>query len=172
MKERAKEMDASTDVSQWQKLDEGVIPLWRVQSCIVLTFIFGVLLSIATALWLLTPFPGLILLALVLLAISLFYLNLFWLPLRSYQAWFYRLSDDIVELKSGVIINTSVLIPLSRLQHVDLIRGPIEQRFGLSSLKIHTAGTRAASHTIPGLEASIAIKLRDDLVKAAKLKVN
>jgi len=170
MDDVVEEIEGYAEVIKWQKLDERVIPLWKIQSSIGLTIFSFIILTGGTVLWLLTPFSGFILLLLVLLVISLFYLNLFWLPKRRYLAWSYRLTDAIVELRSGIIINKSVLIPLSRLQHVDLIRGPIEQRFGLSSLKIHTAGTREASHTISGLEAKVAIKLRDDLIDAAKLK--
>lgn len=170
MEESASEVIKVQDEKSWHKLDERAIPLWKIQATIGLSIPFLVIFIVGTILWLFTPFPGFLLILLVIVAISLYYFNLGWLPPRSYQGWSYRLTDTIIELKSGVIIQKSVLIPLSRLQHVDLVRGPIEQRFGLSSLKIHTAGTRAASHTIPGLEAEVASKLRDELIVAAKLK--
>ena len=120
--------------------------------------------------WLFTPFPGFVFLLVVLAAFGLFCFNFFWLPKKRCESWSYRLTDTILEFRSGIILKKSVMIPLSRLQHADLIRGPIEQRLGLSSLIIHTAGTKAASHTISGLEAETADKLRDDLIAAAKLK--
>ncbi|MFN0083810.1 MAG: PH domain-containing protein [Blastocatellia bacterium] len=88
-----------------------------------------------------------------------------WWPTRSYRGWGYRIDDRVLEIRSGVIVERVRLAPLSRLQHVDLHRGPFERRFGLASLVLHTAGTHAASMAIPGLEAAEAIRLRDHLVE-------
>lgn len=163
--------EGASDIIRWWKLDKRVISLWKIQSFIGLSILYIPVFIVGTALWLFTPFPGFVLLLLFLSAILLFYLNIFWLPKRRYLSWSYRLTDNILEFRSGIIIQKSVMIPLSRLQHADLIRGPIEQRLGLSSLKIHTAGTYAASHAISGLEAEAASKLRDDLIAASKLKL-
>ncbi len=171
MNDTVKETEENGEIIQWQKLDKRVVTLWKIQSSIGLSILYIPVFIGGTVSWLLTSFPGFILPLLVLSAIGLFYLNLFWLPKRRYLSWSYRLTDAILEFRSGIIIKKSVMIPLSRLQHVDLIRGPIEQRLGLSSLKIHTAGTHAAFHTISGLEAEAARKLRDDLIAAAKLKL-
>jgi uncharacterized protein len=54
---------------------------------------------------------------------------------------------------------------VTRLQHVDLRRGPVERQFGLATLVLHTAGTHAASITIPGLDADEAVRLRDRLAE-------
>lgn len=171
MNDTIKETEGNGEIIQWQELDKRVISWWKIQTSIGFSIFFFIILAGGTALWLLTPFPGFIFLLLVLSAINLFFLNFFWLPKRRYQSWSYRLTDTILEFRSGIIINKSVMIPLSRLQHADLIRGPIEQRLGLSSIIVHTAGTHAASHTIAGLEAETAGKLRDDLIAAAKLKL-
>ncbi|QDV65020.1 Bacterial membrane flanked domain protein [Crateriforma conspicua] len=81
------------------------------------------------------------------------------------RSWSYRWTDDVFELGHGVIWRQSVSIPISRLQHVDIHRGPLERRAGLATLELHTAGTRHASHRLPGLEHADAIQLRDELLK-------
>ncbi len=88
-----------------------------------------------------------------------------WWPTRKYRGWGYRIDDRVIEIRSGVLWERVRLTPLSRLQHVDLHRGPFERRFGLASLVIHTAGTHAASISIPGLDAEEAVRLRDHLVE-------
>ena len=89
-----------------------------------------------------------------------------WFPKRRHQAWAYRLDRHVLETRSGVWFRVTKLVPLSRLQHVDLRRGPLERAYGLASLVVHTAGTHEATHVIPGLDAERAKQLRDELVAA------
>jgi hypothetical protein len=93
--------------------------------------------------------------------------NVVWWPRWEHDRWSYRVGDKVVELRYGVVRHVAVSIPLSRLQHVDLHRGPLERRWGLASLEIHTAGTRDASHRISGLDVTVASTLRDQLIDAA-----
>jgi membrane protein YdbS with pleckstrin-like domain len=89
---------------------------------------------------------------------------LWWYPRRAFQAWSYRLDGRVLELRSGVWFRLVRLLPLTRLQHVDLQRGPLERSFGLASLVLYTAGTQEASIAIPGLADAEAVRLRDTLV--------
>ena len=54
-------------------------------------------------------------------------------------------------------------IPISRVQHLDLRRGPLERRAGLATLIVHTAGTRMSAVTVSGLDEVDAERLRDTL---------
>lgn len=89
---------------------------------------------------------------------------LFWHPQRVYRAWGYRLDGKVLETRHGIWFRELQLLPLARLQHVDLHNGPIERSMGLASLLLHTAGTQEATIVIPGLDANEAVKLRDHLV--------
>ena len=99
----------------------------------------------------------------VLLAGFAFWYSL-WRPKRSYTAWGYRIDAKTLETKSGVWFRVTRLLPLNRLQHVDLQRGPLERLLGLASLVLYTAGTSSASISIPGLAEDDAVRLRDHLV--------
>jgi membrane protein YdbS with pleckstrin-like domain len=81
-----------------------------------------------------------------------------------YRAWGYRLDGKVLETRHGVLFRTMQLLPLARLQHVDLHNGPIERSLGLASLMLHTAGTHEATIVIPGLDTNEAVRLRDHLV--------
>ena len=89
----------------------------------------------------------------------------FWYPSRLYRSWSYRLDAKVLETRSGRLFQRIRLLPLSRLQHVDIDRGPLERAFGLASLVLHTAGTHSANIRIPGLEAGEATRLRDRLIE-------
>jgi uncharacterized protein len=52
--------------------------------------------------------------------------------------------------------------PLSRIQTVDTRRGPLEQRFGLSTVVVTTASAKG-SLTIPGLDRAVAEDLAEQL---------
>lgn len=52
----------------------------------------------------------------------------------------------------------------ARVQHLDIERGPIERRYGLATLVVHTAGTRLSAVRQPGFDEDSANRLRDALV--------
>ncbi len=88
-----------------------------------------------------------------------------WYPPRLYRSWGYRIDAKVLETRSGRLFQRARLLPLSRLQHVDIERGPLERMFGLAALILHTAGTHSANIRIPGLEAAEAMRLRDHLIE-------
>lgn len=85
---------------------------------------------------------------------------------KNFRAWGYRLDERVLLIRRGVWWRTVKLLPLPRLQHVDVKRGPLQRHFGLATLLLHTAGTHAASIEVPGLDAEEALRLRDRLVAA------
>jgi membrane protein YdbS with pleckstrin-like domain len=155
----------------FQKLDPRAIKLWKIE---VLPFV-GITSLVAliggSVLWIFISAPALLILLAWTALASLFLVLTLWLPSRKYYSWSYRANDQMLELRYGIFWHTSVMIPLSRLQHVDMSRGPFERHLGLATLEVHTAGTRAASHKIPGMKMETALVLRDQLVSAADLSI-
>lgn len=76
----------------------------------------------------------------------------------------YALLAEGLRIRRGVCWWRETLVPRSRVQHLDLERGPIERRLGLATLVIHTAGTRMNAVRLAGLDAARARVLRDALV--------
>lgn len=152
-------------VEEFQKLDSRVVPLWRLTYLITLGILLLIMLGVAIGVGAAQPVARIGLAvgwSIVTLAVLWF---CFWFPPRYYRSWGWRIDEKVLELRHGRLIQHTRLIPLARLQHVDLERGPLERMFGLSSLVIHTAGTHSATTTIPGLEADAATRLRDHLVE-------
>ncbi len=85
-------------------------------------------------------------------------------PVIAYAHACYRIDEAGIEIRTGVVWRSIVNVPRSRVQHTDVSQGPIERRFGLSTLIIHTAGTEHAQVTLAGLSRSVAIALRDQLL--------
>ena len=86
---------------------------------------------------------------------------------RRWRASFWKLDDTGLHLKRGRAFRKEILVPRSRVQHLDIERGPVERHFGLATLVIHTAGTRQHAIRQPGLADADAVALRDALVPAS-----
>ncbi len=85
-------------------------------------------------------------------------------PGKSYRYSSYRLDDDGLEIRRGVIWRSIINVPRTRVQHTDVSQGPIERSHGLSTLIVHTAGTEHAQVALFGLSRENALSLRDQLL--------
>ena len=88
-----------------------------------------------------------------------------WMGLRKYRYTRWLLDSDGFALRRGRMWHSETRVPASRVQHLDIRRGPVERRFGLSTLLVHTAGTRQHAVAVPGLDADDAERLRDHLAR-------
>ncbi len=76
----------------------------------------------------------------------------------------WKLDARGLSVKRGLVWRKEVLVPRTRVQHLDLERGPIERRFGLATLVVHTAGTRMNALRQHGFLDADAVALRDALL--------
>jgi membrane protein YdbS with pleckstrin-like domain len=79
----------------------------------------------------------------------------------------WKLDEQGFHVRRGWLWRTEVLVPRSRVQHLDLERGPLERHFGLATLVVHTAGSQTPALRQSGLADADAIALRDALIPAA-----
>lgn len=84
-------------------------------------------------------------------------------PGRKYRAWGYRMDEEELQLRRGVWIETETVVPIDRVQHIDLSQGPIERALGVSRLIVHTAGTQYSRVVLPGLSRQNAERMRDEI---------
>lgn len=85
-----------------------------------------------------------------------------WLVERNYRSWGYAERDDDLLVTHGVLFKKLVVVPYGRMQFVDVTAGPLDRRFGVRTLQLHTAAA-ATDATIPGLPPEEAGRLRDRL---------
>ena len=85
----------------------------------------------------------------------------------AWRHWRYEVGDEEVDLLRGVVVRTRTLVPMARIQHVDTRRGPLERRFGLATVVLHTA---AGANEIPALAVSVAERVRDRIAVLANVR--
>ncbi|MFO8098241.1 MAG: PH domain-containing protein [Salinibacter sp.] len=87
---------------------------------------------------------------------------LFWPRLR-YRAWQFALWPEELYREHGVITHVRTVVPLRRIQHVDVSQDLLEREFALGRLVVHTAGSRSSDVVIPGLPLAEAERIRDEI---------
>ena len=86
---------------------------------------------------------------------------------RRVRAIGYRLRDDDLLVRRGILFQRFAAVPYGRMQLVDINRGPLARALGLAELKLVTAAS-ASNVTVPGLPMADAEELRDRLVELAE----
>jgi uncharacterized protein len=81
---------------------------------------------------------------------------------RRVRAWGYAERAEDLLVKRGLMFRRVSVVPYGRMQFVEVTAGPFERAFGLATVQMHTAAA-ASDARIPGLEASEAARLRDQL---------
>jgi len=98
--------------------------------------------------------------------LALVLLNVWLSPNLRYRYWRYEIRADEADLQHGWFTRTRQLVPMSRIQHVDTNRGPLERRFGLASVVLYTA---AGPAMIPALADNVAADVRDRIATLANV---
>ena len=104
------------------------------------------------------PVEGLAVLVLVLVLLGLLLLAVE----RRVRAWGYAEREDDLLVRRGVLLRRTSVVPYGRMQYVDVTAGPLDRRYGLSRVTLHTAAA-ASDASIPGLRTDEATRLRDRL---------
>lgn len=87
-------------------------------------------------------------------------------------AWWYRLhrwevTDTAVYTRSGYFWQEWRVAPMSRIQTVDTVRGPLQQLFRLATVTVTTASAKGAVR-IQGLDAERASELAHELTETTE----
>ena len=135
----------------------GVMRTYAVITAVVL-LIAGVGGEIAVARETALPMGLVLIPLLILLAYPLLFA-----PARHYRALGYLRDGDELHVASGVWVRTETVVPLDRVQHIDVSQGPIERAFGVTRLVLHTAGTMNSLVVLPGLARATAEAIRDEI---------
>ena len=80
-----------------------------------------------------------------------------------HQRW--KLDAEGLWLRQGRLWFRETRVPASRVQHVDIKHGPLERRFKLATLVLHTAAVQLNGITVRGLDQADAQRLRDALAR-------
>ena len=83
------------------------------------------------------------------------------LPQRRHRRLHHRLTDRMLQSIRGWMFHTDTIVPFVRVQHLDVVRGPLDKMLGTATLVVHTAGTNNSVVTVNGLAPERAEQMRD-----------
>ncbi|ALN55723.1 bacterial membrane flanked domain [Lysobacter enzymogenes] len=143
----------------WQRLPARAIPLCTIDISLSLAVVFAIaaviggVLTVGRHAGLASGLTG-----------ALFGAGIgMWIGFRRYRNTLWRLDDHGFAVRRGVAWQRETIVPLTRVQHLDLKHGPLQRMRRLATLVVHTAGTRHSSVAIDHLDAGDAQRLRERL---------
>jgi membrane protein YdbS with pleckstrin-like domain len=83
---------------------------------------------------------------------------------RNWRSWRYAERADDLLISRGVLWRELTVVPYGRMQLVEVTSGPLERRYGLARVQLHTAAATTDAE-IPGLAPDEAERLRDRLTE-------
>lgn len=121
-----------------KRLSEKAKPYLRVNALIDMIW-WLVIGSVVTGLALWFEWPKYTIMITAGLFIVIFIINVIIRPLIFYRVTRYELADEQIIVKKGFILIKTTLIPIKRIQGVELVTGPVSRRYNLSILRAKTA---------------------------------
>lgn len=84
----------------------------------------------------------------------------FFVP-RRWRRWSHAFTGRELHVSKGWLVRTRTVVPVSRVQHIDVSQGPLERSVGVATLVLHTAGTEGNRVRLPGIRRERAEEIRD-----------
>lgn len=84
-------------------------------------------------------------------------------PPKKFRAWGYERQREELRIAHGIWTRVETIVPLARVQHIDIAQGLLERHYGVCRLILHTAGTMHNQVVLPGLARETAEGLRDEV---------
>ncbi len=90
-------------------------------------------------------------------------------PVIRFRRYRYKLASDRIEIREGIFYIRRTVVPIDRIHQIDIVRGPLDSRFGLAKVTVTTAGGTAtmrflelekAENICETLNGTITAKLR------------
>ena len=92
-------------------------------------------------------------------------------PARKYRHWGYDMGKGQLRVVRGYMLYRDTIVPFGRIQHIDVDQGPIDRRYGLAKLTVHTAGNHNSTVVLPGLAHTDALAMREAIRAAIRQDV-
>lgn len=86
-------------------------------------------------------------------------------PALRWRRWRWEVRTEEIDLRHGALTDVRTVVPMARVQHVDIRRSLLQQQTGTADLVIHTA---AGHTTIPMLPEHAALDVRDRIAELAR----
>ncbi|MDN5559327.1 MAG: PH domain-containing protein [Ruaniaceae bacterium] len=158
-------LDAGTHIRlPRHRIERRAIVWWMLQALFVWGAILAALIASAVLwesmrVWLIAP---------IVIASVMLLATLFVEPLWRYHVHRWEVTEHATYATSGWLVREWRVSPISRIQTVDAVRGPLEQLLGLSTLRVTTASSYGAIK-IHGLDHVTAAEAATQLAIVAEV---
>ena len=75
----------------------------------------------------------------------------------------YAFTGGELHVGHGWLVRVHTIVPVSRVQHIDVVQGMLQRWFDVATLVLHTAGTDASVVVLPGIHRETAEEIRDQI---------
>jgi membrane protein YdbS with pleckstrin-like domain len=133
--------------------------VWRLRNLVLSLAAFVPVTALASA-----ALPGDAPLALALAVVVALMIFGWWHAGAAFDRYRVAVLDDGVRVEKGVFWRVETFVPGVRIQHTEVNQGPLDRRWGMAKLVIHTAAAGLASVSAVGLHRDDAIAVRDRLL--------
>ncbi|GKX31834.1 hypothetical protein SH1V18_43140 [Vallitalea longa] len=152
----------------YKRIDKKAVKAWIIARAIFL-IIFGIMYFIGIYVLLMPTINDVsvkyVINIFTVLIMGYLMIYTFLFPFIEYKEWKYSISNDKIELIHGIFIRKKIIIPINRLQFLDVNQGPIHRKYKLSTIRLNTAG---GLHEIPALTNEEAESISKNLAKVVK----
>jgi membrane protein YdbS with pleckstrin-like domain len=145
---------------QLQLVDPRILSVWRLR----LVVSVATLTLAGLVWWLLSGWKWWIVPVAIIAAVVLWAIWCWWWLGRRYRSLRFGIDEAGIRIERGVWWRSIVALPRARIQHSDVIQGPLQRRYGVATLTFFTAGSVYTQVSLPGLAHGDAIAVRDSLV--------
>ena len=142
----------------------NAIGLWTVEGALGTLVLTAVVVGLAVF----APLPTWLVVLLAVLVVVEGAVTIGVRPRLRFRVHRWEVTDEAVYTLTGWLSRTWTLVPVSRIQTVDVTRGVVQQLFGLASVAVLTASSQGTVR-IPHLDAGVAARVGDDLARRAEL---
>lgn len=148
------------------RLPREAVTLWTLEGLgLAIPLVAGSLLA-RSVLDGIDGFPGWVATLLVIAGVAAALLTAFVAPSLRWRRWRYAVRDEELDLLRGVLTEVRTIVPIVRIQHVELRRTVLTRSFGLAAVRVHTA---AGALEIPVLTEGDATRIRDRIAGLARV---
>ena len=86
-----------------------------------------------------------------------------WRGTKVYRSFRWKLDENSLDIRKGHLWQKELRVPVQRVQHLNLSRGPLQRSRQLATLTIYTAGTANSSIKLPNMDSDMAEAIREHL---------
>ena len=162
--------NSEIDISELPKVNsDNFIPLEKNYRAVIIlrAIIVSTIITVAFVLFYLnrsSKIPEYIW-SIIFIALVIFVLSIISIAYLGFKKKKYKLRQYDIVYKTGLLWKSETSIPFVRVQHSEVIQGPIERMFRLSKLKLYTAGGHSSDLSVPGLSLLKAEQLKNFITK-------